>query len=82
MTEQETMGGRSVLAWLWAVFAVVVLALGVARPLWPVRNLTRPAHPLNGAGAGRAELDLRFARGARTAHDLRRRRAEAGAERA
>jgi hypothetical protein len=81
MTELETIGGISALAWLWAVSAAVVVALGVAEPLWPVRNLMRPTARPTGAGAAQAQLDPRFARGSRTAQD-RRRRAEAGAKRA
>ena len=74
--------GMSALAWLWAVSAVLVLARGVAGPLCPVRTPTRPADRPTGAGAAQAELDLRFARGARTAQYDRRRRADLGAEQA
>jgi hypothetical protein len=82
MTEQEMTHGRSALAWLWVVFAAVVVALGVAGPLRPVPNLTRPADRPTGTTAAQAKLVFRFARGARTAQDDRRRRVDLGAERA
>jgi hypothetical protein len=79
MTEQETIGGMSTLAWLWAEFAVGVLALGVARPLWPACNRRRPAARLTGGGG--AESDLRCARGARIARVDWRCRVDLGGQR-
>jgi len=63
MTEQETMGGMSALAWLGAEFAVGVLALGVAALPRRARILRRPA--ARPTGGGEAETDLRCARTAR-----------------
>ena len=81
MTEQGTIDGMSALAWLWAVFAVVILASGIASPRTG-RNLTRRADRPSGAGVAQAELGLRFARGARTAEDDRWHPADLGAVRA
>ena len=82
MTEQETMGGQ--VGDGLVVGGVRGGGAGVRRrPALPTgAQPDAPADGLNGAGAGGAELDLPFARGAHTAQDDRRRRAEAGAERA
>jgi hypothetical protein len=82
LTEQETIDGMSALAWLGAAVAVVILALCVAALPRPARILRRPAARPTGAGAAQAKLEFRFARGARTAQDDRRRRVDLGAERA
>jgi hypothetical protein len=75
MTEQETMGGMSKLAWLGAEFAVVLLALGIAALPRPVRIHRRPAARPTGGGGVKSDL-----RCARTAQVDRRCRVDLGRE--
>jgi putative membrane protein len=73
----EGMGG---FMWFWAAFSVVVLALIVAGVIWLARTLTASIGPGqqsgDRAGAARAELDARYARGELTREEYLQRRAD------
>jgi putative membrane protein len=66
------MGGGAFM-WLWAIFAVLVLALLVVGVVWLVRTL---AGPSSGTSAAQQELDQRYARGELTREEYLQRRAD------
>jgi putative membrane protein len=71
----DGMMGGGAFMWLWAIFAVLVLALLVVGVVWLVRTLARPS-PDSTTSAARQELDLRYARGDLTREEYQQRRAD------
>jgi putative membrane protein len=68
------MGGAFM--WLWALFAVLVLALLVVGIVWLVRTLAGPGPGGSTISAARQELDLRYARGELTREEYLQRRTD------
>jgi putative membrane protein len=68
------MGGGAFM-WLWAIFAILVLALLVVGVFWLVRTLARPG-PGSTTSAARQGLHLRYARGELTREEYQQRRAD------